>query len=130
MGCGVDEPRWDRQVEARDEYYARLLLALAADLGSSAARLTALAEDVPLDSPDLWLRSASDGGRPGDGDALADTPQGSVLSPLLSNIDLAVLDKLWERRHAHRGELGRGLPREDRQNPRCLERGTRGRARA
>ena len=36
---------------------------------------------------------------------LSGTPQGDVISPLLSNIYLAVLDKLWERRHAHLGEL-------------------------
>ncbi len=53
--CVVADPRWDRQVEARDGYYARLLLALAADLGPISARLAALAEDAPLDSPDLWL---------------------------------------------------------------------------
>ncbi len=38
---------------------------------------------------------------------LAGTPQGGVISPLLSNIYLGVLDKLWERRHAHLGELVR-----------------------
>ncbi|PCC69623.1 Group II intron, maturase-specific domain [Nannocystis exedens] len=38
---------------------------------------------------------------------LSGTPQGGVISPLLSNIDLAVLDKLWRRRHAHLGELVR-----------------------
>jgi len=38
---------------------------------------------------------------------LSGTPQGGVISPLLSNIYLAVLDKLWERRHAHLGELVR-----------------------
>ena len=35
------------------------------------------------------------------------TPQGGVISPLLSNLYLGVLDKLWERRHAHLGELVR-----------------------
>lgn len=38
---------------------------------------------------------------------LSGTPQGGVISPLLSNIYLGVLDKLWERRHAHLGELVR-----------------------
>jgi group II intron reverse transcriptase/maturase len=38
---------------------------------------------------------------------LSGTPQGGVISPLLSNIYLAVLDKLWQRRHAHLGELVR-----------------------
>jgi group II intron reverse transcriptase/maturase len=35
------------------------------------------------------------------------TPQGGVISPLLSNIYLHVLDTLWTRRHAHLGELVR-----------------------
>ena len=38
---------------------------------------------------------------------LSGTPQGGVISPLLSNIYLGVLDKLWERRPAHLGELVR-----------------------
>lgn len=38
---------------------------------------------------------------------LSGTPQGGVISPLLSNIYLGVLDKLWERRHVHLGELVR-----------------------
>ena len=38
---------------------------------------------------------------------LSGTPQGGVISPLLSNIYLGVLDKLWEQRHAHLGELVR-----------------------
>jgi RNA-directed DNA polymerase len=38
---------------------------------------------------------------------LSGTPQGGVISPLLSNIYLGVLDKLWERRHARLGELVR-----------------------
>ena len=38
---------------------------------------------------------------------LSGTPQGGVISPLLSNIYLGVIDKLWERRHAHLGELVR-----------------------
>ncbi len=35
------------------------------------------------------------------------TPQGGVISPLLSNIYLAVLDTVWEKRHAHLGVLVR-----------------------
>jgi group II intron reverse transcriptase/maturase len=38
---------------------------------------------------------------------LSGTPQGGVISPLLSNIYLNVLDKLWERRWAHLGTLVR-----------------------
>jgi group II intron reverse transcriptase/maturase len=38
---------------------------------------------------------------------LSGTPQGGVISPLLSNIYLHVLDTLWERRYAHLGELVR-----------------------
>jgi len=39
--------------------------------------------------------------------ALAGTPQGGVISPLLSNIYLHALDATWERRHAHLGTLVR-----------------------
>jgi len=38
---------------------------------------------------------------------LSGTPQGGVISPLLSNIYLHVLDTMWERRYAHLGELVR-----------------------
>jgi group II intron reverse transcriptase/maturase len=38
---------------------------------------------------------------------LAGTPQGGVISPLLSNIYLHALDATWERRHAHLGMLVR-----------------------
>jgi group II intron reverse transcriptase/maturase len=37
----------------------------------------------------------------------AGTPQGGVISPLLSNIFLHVLDTVWTRRHAHLGVLVR-----------------------
>jgi RNA-directed DNA polymerase len=37
----------------------------------------------------------------------AGTPQGGVISPLLSNIYLHVLDSVWTRRHAHLGVLVR-----------------------
>jgi group II intron reverse transcriptase/maturase len=38
---------------------------------------------------------------------LSGTPQGGVISPLLSNIYLHVLDELWERRWVHLGTLVR-----------------------
>jgi len=38
---------------------------------------------------------------------LAGTPQGGVISPLLSNLYLHVLDRVWERRYAHLGVLVR-----------------------
>lgn len=38
---------------------------------------------------------------------LSGTPQGGVISPLLSNIYLHVLDTMWEDRHAHLGVLVR-----------------------
>ena len=38
---------------------------------------------------------------------LSGTPQGGVISPLLSNIYLHVLDELWERRYSHLGMLVR-----------------------
>jgi group II intron reverse transcriptase/maturase len=53
-----------------------------------------------------WLRA----GVMEDGEeetTLSGTPQGGVISPLLSNIYLHVLDTMWERRYAHLGELVR-----------------------
>jgi len=38
---------------------------------------------------------------------LSGTPQGGVISPLLSNLYLHVLDTVWERRYAHLGVLVR-----------------------
>jgi RNA-directed DNA polymerase len=38
---------------------------------------------------------------------VAGTPQGGVISPLLSNIYLSVLDRVWARHGAHLGELVR-----------------------
>lgn len=39
--------------------------------------------------------------------SLSGTPQGGVISPLLSNIYLNVLDTVWEKRYAHLGVLVR-----------------------
>ena len=38
---------------------------------------------------------------------VAGTPQGGVISPLLSNIYLHVLDPVWTRRYTHLGVLVR-----------------------
>jgi group II intron reverse transcriptase/maturase len=40
-------------------------------------------------------------------ESLSGTPQGGVISPLLSNIYLNVLDTVWEKRYAHLGVLVR-----------------------
>lgn len=45
----IEDPRWDRQVESRDEYYAGLLLALGSDVGP-------LVEVLERSGPDdAWL---------------------------------------------------------------------------
>jgi RNA-directed DNA polymerase len=54
----------------------------------------------------LWLTAGviEDGRQT---ERLSGTPQGGVISPLLSNIYLHVLDEVWSRRYAHLGELVR-----------------------
>jgi group II intron reverse transcriptase/maturase len=54
----------------------------------------------------LWLTAGviEDGRRV---EMLSGAPQGGVISPLLSNIYLHVLDEVWTRRYAHLGELVR-----------------------
>jgi len=54
MACVLDDPRWDRQVEQRDEYYARLLLALAGD-DIRALEERILDDAHEDDAADLWL---------------------------------------------------------------------------
>jgi group II intron reverse transcriptase/maturase len=54
----------------------------------------------------LWLRA----GVMEDGlveERLSGTPQGGVISPLLANVYLNVLDRVWTRRYAHVGTLVR-----------------------
>jgi group II intron reverse transcriptase/maturase len=54
----------------------------------------------------LWLRvGVMEDGR--EVTLLSGTPQGGVISPLLSNIYLHVLDTVWERRYAYLGTLVR-----------------------
>jgi RNA-directed DNA polymerase len=47
------------------------------------------------------------------GDTITGTPQGGILSPMLANVALSVLDEhfvdLWENRHPKVGRRGRGL---------------------
>lgn len=53
-----------------------------------------------------WLKAGvMEDGR--ERETLSGTPQGGVISPLLSNIYLHVLDAAWERRYAHLGVLVR-----------------------
>jgi RNA-directed DNA polymerase len=55
---------------------------------------------------DRWLRA----GVIADGELLhpvAGTPQGGVISPLLANVYLHALDRVWEERHAKLGKLTR-----------------------
>jgi len=54
----------------------------------------------------LWLKAGvMEDGR--DAERLSGTPQGGVISPLLANIYLNVLDRVWTRRYAHVGTLVR-----------------------
>jgi group II intron reverse transcriptase/maturase len=54
----------------------------------------------------MWLRAGvmNEGRRE---TMLSGTPQGGVISPLLSNIYLGVLDELWTKRYSHLGVLVR-----------------------
>jgi hypothetical protein len=53
VSCVVDDPRWDRQVEQREHYYASLLVLLDTDIAPIAERV--LCEDEKRDESDLWL---------------------------------------------------------------------------
>jgi hypothetical protein len=52
LACVLDDPRWDRQVEARDEYYAALLIRLDADVSVIRDMLTS---DQEREESDVWL---------------------------------------------------------------------------
>jgi hypothetical protein len=53
LDCVLNDPRWDRQVEARDDYYARLLIATGANIDILRRRV---AEEAPdADEADFWL---------------------------------------------------------------------------
>lgn len=53
LDCVLHDPRWDRQVEARDDYYARLLLATSADIDVLRQRIAH--EEDGSDEADFWL---------------------------------------------------------------------------
>ena len=54
-----------------------------------------------------WLAGGGHGGRDGEGRRLAGTPQGGVISPLLANIYLNDLDRIWQSRCSQIGMLVR-----------------------
>lgn len=51
VDCVVNDPRWDRQLEQRESYYATLLL----ELGTNIDPLESLALEVPREESDVWL---------------------------------------------------------------------------
>jgi hypothetical protein len=51
--CVVNDPRWDRQIESRDDYYARLLVELGGDVSPIVQRL--IDEAPSADESDFWL---------------------------------------------------------------------------
>jgi hypothetical protein len=53
VSCVVDDPRWDRQVEQRDHYYASLLVRLDTDIAPIAGQV--FREGEKQDECDLWL---------------------------------------------------------------------------
>jgi hypothetical protein len=53
LACVLADPRWDRQVEQRDGYYAQLLVSIGADIEPIRERVLAAGEEI--DEPDFWL---------------------------------------------------------------------------
>lgn len=47
LACVLDDPRWDRQVEERDDYYASLLIRLDADIQPIVEHIAQLEADDP-----------------------------------------------------------------------------------
>lgn len=52
LDCVLHDPRWDRQVESREDYYARLMIATSTDVTELHRRI--VDSDRP-DDADLWL---------------------------------------------------------------------------
>jgi hypothetical protein len=55
LACVMYDPRWDRQLETREVYYAELLLALDADVAPIWSRLVELAGDEAAAEAGAWL---------------------------------------------------------------------------
>jgi hypothetical protein len=55
LACVMYDPRWDRQLETREVYYAELLLALDADVTPIWGRLVELAGDEAAADAGAWL---------------------------------------------------------------------------
>lgn len=53
IACVVDDPRWDRQVESRDAYYANLLILLNADVQPIVDRITSFGDGAAEST--CWL---------------------------------------------------------------------------
>ena len=53
LDCVLHDPRWDRQVESRKEYYGQLLLATGTDIDSVRRKISQ--ESSEADDSDYWL---------------------------------------------------------------------------
>lgn len=53
LDCVLHDPRWDRQVESREEYYGQLLLAIGTDIDP--VRRFISQENTEADESDFWL---------------------------------------------------------------------------